>query len=85
MFFLIHFILKLLYSVFLLLSKFDIKYYICIINLTVRGIYVVSFHHPLVPKTKARVVVQISAMHSEDDIDRALRTFQEVGRELQVI
>ncbi|XP_074839991.1 2-amino-3-ketobutyrate coenzyme A ligase, mitochondrial isoform X1 [Carettochelys insculpta] len=44
-----------------------------------RGIYVIGFSYPVVPKGKARIRVQISAVHSEDDIDRCVEAFVEVG------
>ncbi|XP_015261480.1 PREDICTED: 2-amino-3-ketobutyrate coenzyme A ligase, mitochondrial isoform X1 [Gekko japonicus] len=45
-----------------------------------KGIYVIGFSYPVVPKGKARIRVQISAVHSEEDIDRCVETFIEVGR-----
>uniref|UniRef100_A0A670XXM0 Glycine C-acetyltransferase n=1 Tax=Pseudonaja textilis TaxID=8673 RepID=A0A670XXM0_PSETE len=45
-----------------------------------RGIYVIGFSYPVVPKGKARIRVQISAVHSEEDIDRCVEAFIEVGR-----
>ncbi|KYO36350.1 2-amino-3-ketobutyrate coenzyme A ligase, mitochondrial [Alligator mississippiensis] len=42
-----------------------------------RGIYVIGFSFPVVPKGKARIRVQISAVHSEDDIDRCVDAFTE--------
>ncbi|KAL4224771.1 hypothetical protein ACF0H5_015468 [Mactra antiquata] len=49
------------------------------------GIYVIGFSYPVVPKGKARIRVQISAAHSEADIDRAVDAFVSIGRELKVI
>lgn len=49
------------------------------------GIYVIGFSYPVVPKGKARIRVQISASHSEQDIDRAVDAFMNIGRELSVI
>ena len=49
------------------------------------GIYVIGFSYPVVPEGKARIRVQISAAHSEQDIDRAAAAFGKVGRELRVI
>jgi len=49
------------------------------------GIYVIGFAFPVVPKGQARIRVQLSAAHSDDDIDRAVAAFAEVGRELNVI
>ncbi|XP_074082993.1 2-amino-3-ketobutyrate coenzyme A ligase, mitochondrial isoform X1 [Macrotis lagotis] len=46
-----------------------------------RGIYVIGFSYPVVPKGKARIRVQISAVHSEEDIDRCVEAFVEVGRQ----
>uniref|UniRef100_A0A452UIC6 Glycine C-acetyltransferase n=1 Tax=Ursus maritimus TaxID=29073 RepID=A0A452UIC6_URSMA len=45
-----------------------------------RGIFVIGFSYPVVPKDKARIRVQISAVHSEEDIDRCVEAFVEVGR-----
>lgn len=50
-----------------------------------KGIYVIGFSYPVVPKGKARIRVQISAAHSFDDIDRTIEAFTDVGRELKVI
>ncbi|XP_043823346.1 2-amino-3-ketobutyrate coenzyme A ligase, mitochondrial [Dromiciops gliroides] len=46
-----------------------------------RGIYVIGFSYPVVPKGKARIRVQISAVHSEEDIDRCVKAFVEVGKQ----
>lgn len=54
-------------------------------NLLEQGIYVTGFSFPVVPKGKARIRVQMSAAHSEDDIDTAVDKFVNVGRELGVI
>ncbi|XP_073738880.1 2-amino-3-ketobutyrate coenzyme A ligase, mitochondrial isoform X2 [Callorhinus ursinus] len=45
-----------------------------------RGIFVIGFSYPVVPRGKARIRVQISAVHSEEDIDRCVEAFVEVGR-----
>jgi glycine C-acetyltransferase len=50
-----------------------------------RGIYVIGFFFPVVPKGQARIRVQLSAAHSSEHIDRAVTAFTEVGRELGVI
>lgn len=50
-----------------------------------RGIYVIGFSYPVVPKGKARIRVQISASHSTADIDHAIAAFIDVGRSLKVI
>jgi glycine C-acetyltransferase len=49
------------------------------------GIYVIGFSFPVVPKGQARIRTQMSAAHSEADIDRAVEAFGTVGRELGVI
>ncbi|MGQ2903612.1 MAG: glycine C-acetyltransferase [Neoaquamicrobium sediminum] len=50
-----------------------------------RGIYVIGFSFPVVPRGQARIRTQMSAAHSFDDIDRAVDAFAEVGRELGVV
>ncbi len=50
-----------------------------------RGIYVIGFSFPVVPKGQARIRTQMSAAHSSTDIDRAVQAFGDVGRELGVI
>ncbi len=50
-----------------------------------RGIYVIGFSFPVVPKGQARIRTQMSAAHSTDDIDRAVEAFGAVGKELGVI
>ena len=50
-----------------------------------RGIYVIGFSFPVVPKGQARIRTQMSAAHSSEDIDRCVEAFGEVGRELGVI
>ncbi len=50
-----------------------------------RGIYVIGFSFPVVPKGQARIRTQMSAAHSAEDIDRAIEAFAETGRELGVI
>ncbi len=50
-----------------------------------KGIYVIGFFFPVVPKGKARIRVQISAAHSREHLDRAIEAFTEVGKELNVI
>jgi glycine C-acetyltransferase len=49
------------------------------------GIYVIGFSYPVVPKGQARIRVQLSAAHTDDDIDRAITAFTTVGRELGII
>ena len=50
-----------------------------------RGIYVIGFSYPVVPKNQARIRVQISGAHTPEDIDRTVDAFIEVGKKLQVI
>ena len=50
-----------------------------------RGMYVIGFYFPVVPKGQARIRVQLSAAHSPEHIDRAIAAFTEVGKELGVI
>jgi glycine C-acetyltransferase len=49
------------------------------------GVYVVGFFYPVVPKGEARIRVQISAVHTEDDLRFALDKFAKIGRELGII
>jgi glycine C-acetyltransferase len=49
------------------------------------GVYVTGFSFPVVPKGKARIRTQMSAAHSDRDIDRVVEAFAAVGRELGVI
>lgn len=50
-----------------------------------RGIYVIGFFYPVVPKGKARIRVQLSAAHTKEHLDSAIEAFTEVGKELKVI
>ena len=50
-----------------------------------KGIYVIGFFFPVVPKDKARIRVQLSAAHTKAHLDKAIAAFTEVGRELKVI
>ncbi len=47
-----------------------------------RGIYVIGFFYPVVPKGQARIRVQLSAAHTPEHIDKAVKAFAEVAREL---
>ena len=48
----------------------------------VRGVYVIGFSYPVVPQGKARIRTQISAAHSREDLEHAIKAFAEVKREL---
>lgn len=48
-------------------------------DLLERGIYVISFSYPVVPKGEARIRVQMSAAHTRDHLDRAIEAFTEVA------
>jgi len=50
-----------------------------------KGIYVIGFFFPVVPKDKARIRVQLSAAHTTDQINRAVTAFTEVGKTLNII
>jgi glycine C-acetyltransferase len=52
--------------------------------LLTRGVYVIGFSYPVVPKGKARIRTQISAAHSPEDLEFAVQCFAEVKRELGV-
>ena len=50
-----------------------------------KGIYVIGFSFPVVPRGEARIRTQISAAHSRDHLDKAIDAFIEVGKEFGVI
>jgi glycine C-acetyltransferase len=50
-----------------------------------RGIYVIGFSYPVVPKGQARIRVQVSAAHEKDHLDRAIKAFTEVGKARGII
>lgn len=50
-----------------------------------KGIYVIGFFFPVVPKDKARIRVQLSAAHSKEHLDHAIASFREVGKALTII
>ena len=50
-----------------------------------KGVYVVGFFYPVVPKDQARIRVQISAAMSMNDIEKAVNSFEEVGKSLNII
>jgi glycine C-acetyltransferase len=54
-------------------------------QLLAKGIYVIGFFFPVVPKGKARIRVQLSAAHTKDHLDKAIKAFVEVAQELKII
>jgi glycine C-acetyltransferase len=54
-------------------------------RLLMEGIYVVGFSYPVVPRNQARIRTQMTAGHTIDQLDRALKAFVKVGRELGLI
>ncbi len=49
-----------------------------------KGVYVVGFFYPVVPQGQARIRTQISAAHSREDLDFAIKAFSEVKAELGI-
>lgn len=49
------------------------------------GIYVIGFFFPVVPKDKARIRVQLSAAHTKEHLDKAIKAFVKVGKSLDII
>ncbi|MBT8188291.1 MAG: glycine C-acetyltransferase [Croceitalea sp.] len=50
-----------------------------------KGIYVIGFFYPVVPKDKARIRVQLSAAHKKEHLDKAINAFLEVGKALKIV
>lgn len=50
-----------------------------------KGIYVIGFYYPVVPKGKARIRVQVSAVHEQHHLDKAVAAFTAAARELGVL
>ncbi len=48
------------------------------------NIFVIGFSYPVVPKNQARIRVQLSAAHSQEQLDYAIQTFKKVGEELKL-
>lgn len=53
--------------------------------LLAEGIYVIGFSYPVVPKGLARIRTQMSAAHTQDDLDKAIAAFEKVGKALSII
>ena len=54
-------------------------------ELLLEGIYVIGFFYPVVPQGKARIRVQLSAAHDQQQLDRAITAFVKVGKKLGVL
>jgi glycine C-acetyltransferase len=50
-----------------------------------KGIYVIGFSYPVVPKGEARIRVQLSAGHEKDHLDKAIEAFTTIGKKYKVI
>ena len=49
------------------------------------GVYVTGFFYPVVPRGQARIRVQMSAAHTDEQLDHAIAAFAQAGRELGII
>jgi glycine C-acetyltransferase len=49
------------------------------------GLYVIGFFYPVVPKGQARIRVQISAAHDQEQLEKAIGAFVKIGKELGVL
>ena len=54
-------------------------------RLLARGIYIIAFSYPVVPREQARIRVQLSAAHTPEHVERAVEAFLLVGRELGIV
>jgi len=49
------------------------------------GIYVIGFSYPVVPKGQSRIRTQMSAAHTQEQLDRAVQAFMKVGTQLNIL
>ncbi|MGD1820102.1 MAG: glycine C-acetyltransferase [Pleomorphochaeta sp.] len=49
------------------------------------GVYVIGFCYPVVPLHKARIRVQLSAVHTKEHLDKAINAFIKIGKEMEII
>ncbi|MGA3158791.1 MAG: aminotransferase class I/II-fold pyridoxal phosphate-dependent enzyme, partial [Steroidobacteraceae bacterium] len=49
------------------------------------GVYVIGFSYPVVPQGQARIRTQMSAAHTSEQLDRAVRAFTQAGHEIGVL
>ena len=49
------------------------------------GIYVIGFYYPVVPKGQARIRVQLSSAHKKEHLDKAVKAFEKIGKEMKVL
>jgi glycine C-acetyltransferase len=49
------------------------------------GVYVIGFYFPVVPKGQARIRVQLSAIHTLENLDAAISAFIKIGKKLKII
>lgn len=49
------------------------------------GIYVIGFYYPVVPKGQARIRVQLSSAHKKEHLDKAIKAFEKIGKEMKVL
>ena len=54
-------------------------------NMLKEDIYVIGFSFPVVPQGQARIRTQMSAAHSREDVESAIKAFKKVGQQLGII
>lgn len=69
----------------ILISGCELQYLGVCVYFFSAGVYVIGFSYPVVPKGKARIRVQISAAHTDEDIDCCVEAFISTGRTHGVI